>query len=122
MHELSIAHSLVELASSAAEQAGVTRVRRVFLRLGAFSGVVREALEFGFEIAAAGTALEGAELVVEPVPLVVRCGACGAEGELPDPQRFRCPSCGEPTSQIVQGRELELAALEYEEIPEGATP
>ena len=55
MHELSIAHSLVETAVEAAEKAGARRVTRVSLRLGALSGVVRNALEFGYEIAAQST-------------------------------------------------------------------
>ena len=61
MHELSIAHSLVESAVDAAEKAGARRVTRVHLRLGALSGVVRNALEFGYEITTQGTLLEGSE-------------------------------------------------------------
>lgn len=70
MHELSIAHSLVELAADAAERAGVSRISVVHLRLGALAGVVRDALEFGFAIAADGTALAGARrLVVAELPV-----------------------------------------------------
>ncbi len=115
MHELSIAISLVELASEAAAGAGVARVRAAHLRLGALSGVVRGALEFSFEIAAQGTPLEGAALVIEELPVEVRCGACGARTALADLQRFRCGACGAPAGEVVQGRELELVALEYDE-------
>ncbi len=117
MHELSIAHSLVELAGDAAAQAGVSRVSVVHMRLGALAGVVREALEFGFTIAADGTPLAGARLEVVELPVRIFCSRCQAEAELPDVQRFCCPGCGMPTGQIVQGRELELAALEYEDEP-----
>ena len=120
MHELSIAHSLVELAGDAAARAGVSRVSAVRLRLGALAGVVREALEFGFAIAADGTPLAGARLEIAELPVRVFCPRCQAEAELPSIQRFCCPACGLPTAQIVQGRELELAALEYEDEPAGA--
>ena len=50
MHELSIAHSLVEIAEEAAAKAGVARVTVVHLRLGVLAGVVQDALLFGFEI------------------------------------------------------------------------
>ncbi len=120
MHELSIAHSLVELAADAAERAGVSRISVVHLRLGALAGVVRDALEFGFAIAADGTALAGARLVVAELPVRIFCPRCQAEAELPDIQRFCCPACGTPAGQIVQGRELELAALEYEDDPASA--
>jgi hydrogenase nickel incorporation protein HypA/HybF len=115
MHELSIAHSLVELASDAATRAGVAHVRVLHLRLGALAGVVREALEFSFTLAAEGTPLAGTQLAIEEVPVRIYCACCQAHAELPDIQRFRCPQCGTPSSQIVQGRELELVALEYEE-------
>ena len=36
----------------------------------------------------------------------------------PDTAAFDCPRCGTPTARIVQGRELELVALEYEETAE----
>jgi hydrogenase nickel incorporation protein HypA/HybF len=45
MHELGIA---VEIAEMAAESAGKQRVRGVFVRVGALSGVVKEALLFAW--------------------------------------------------------------------------
>lgn len=121
MHELSIAHSLVEIAEEAAAKAGVTRVTAVHLRLGVLSGVVRDALLVGFDVAAAGTRLEGARLEIEDVPLQAYCAQCGAVVILPNPQRFRCPQCDAPCGRIVTGREIELTALEYEENAPEAT-
>ena len=114
MHELSIAMALVEMATEKLEALGDVRVEALHLRLGPLSGVVKDALAFSFELAAAGTPIEGARLAVTDVPLVVRCPRCG-DGEIPTLQSFRCPACGEPTSEIVQGRELELTALEVRE-------
>ncbi|NWG22238.1 MAG: hydrogenase maturation nickel metallochaperone HypA [Chloroflexi bacterium] len=115
MHELSIAHSLIELATQAAAQAGVTRVTAVHLRLGVLAGVVKDALLFGFEIASAGTILEGARLEIEDLPLRIHCAACDTVVTLPDIQHFRCPYCGTPGNRIMSGRELELSALEYDD-------
>ena len=115
MHELSIAYSLVEIASQAADSMGVRRVDVVHLRLGALAGVVQDALLFGYEIAAKGTALDGSRLAIEELPVVVHCPRCQADRTLPGIQRFRCPVCDEPTGQIVQGRELEIVSLEYTE-------
>ena len=64
MHELSIATSIVEIASEeAARHSG--RVEAVHLRVGAMSGVVKEALEFSWELACAETAIQGARLEIE---------------------------------------------------------
>ena len=67
MHELSIAITLVELAAEAAQSLGAARVSRLFVRLGAGAGVTAEALRFSFDLAAAGTIVEGARLELEPV-------------------------------------------------------
>ncbi len=112
MHELSIAYSLVSAADEAARQAGVTCVEAVHLQLGAMSGVVAEALLFSYEIATKGTTLEGSELVIEELPVIVYCPTCQEQHQLDDIQRFRCPMCDRPTGDIRQGRELELISLE----------
>jgi hydrogenase nickel incorporation protein HypA/HybF len=67
MHELSIALALVELASEEAQRLGAARVNALFVRLGARSGVVAEALQFSFDLAAEGTIADGARLELEPV-------------------------------------------------------
>lgn len=111
MHELSIAVALVEMATGKLETLGAVRVEALHVRLGPLSGVVKDALMFSFELAAEGTPIAGARLEVQEVPLVVRCPQCGDQ-EIPSPQSFRCPLCDTPTPTIVQGRELELTALE----------
>ncbi|MCS7055287.1 MAG: hydrogenase maturation nickel metallochaperone HypA [Thermoflexales bacterium] len=121
MHELSIAVSLVESAEQAARRAGARRVTQVFLRLGALSGVAKEALLFSYDIATAGTLLEGSLLVIDDVPVVLRCDACRRDVTLPGIQDFRCPLCGRPTAQIVAGRELEITGIEVE-VADEASP
>jgi hydrogenase nickel incorporation protein HypA/HybF len=118
MHELSIAVSLIEMAAEEAERLGGVRVESLRLKLGPLSGVVREALLFSFDLAAAGTAIEGARLEIEDVPVVVFCQTCNAERPLPSIQSFHCPVCGAPTPDVVRGRELELTALEVTELKE----
>jgi hydrogenase nickel incorporation protein HypA/HybF len=118
MHELSLAMSLIEAACEEVERLGDVRVEALHLRLGALSGVVRDALEFSFDLAAQGTAIEGARLAVEEVPVAVYCAACAAERELPGLQSFRCPVCGVETPDVVRGRELELVGLEVLEADE----
>ncbi len=112
MHELSVAMSLVEAACDKAATLGDVRVDAVYVRLGPFSGVVKDALAFCFDVAAQGSAVEGARLDIEDVPVVVFCPQCAAERPLAGTQHLRCPECGEPTPEIVSGRELELTALE----------
>jgi hydrogenase nickel incorporation protein HypA/HybF len=114
MHELSIAMSIVEVVQEEAGRRGV-QVEAVHLKLGALSGVVKEALLSGYEMACADTPLQGSRLVVEDVPVVVLCPACRGPRPLRSLQLFCCAECGAPASEVVQGKELEVVALEVQE-------
>lgn len=115
MHELSIAMSIVEMAKEESDQRGGARVNAVYLRLGALSGVVRAALLSSYELACEGTGLEGSRLVIEEVPVVVNCPNCLAPRTLDSVQWFVCPECKTPVSDVIQGRELQVVALEIQE-------
>src|ERR1700757_2484097 len=78
MHELSIAMSIVEMASEEAERRGV-QVEAVHLELGALSGVVKEALLFSYEMPCNGTPLAGSRLLVKDIPIEVLCPSCRAQ-------------------------------------------
>lgn len=114
MHELSLAIEIVEIAQAEARRHGNGRLLAVHLRLGPLAGVVEEALAAAFPLAAQGTEVEGAELVIERVPLVVYCPSCRAERELGAEVWLACPVCHTPTPEVRQGRELEVTALELE--------
>jgi len=114
MHELSIAMSIVELAEEESQRRGA-QITAIHLKLGALSGVVREALLFSYEMACEETPLKGSRLVIEEVPVVVFCPSCQAQRPISSIQLFCCAECGTPTSEIVQGKELEVVALEIEE-------
>jgi len=114
MHELSIAMSIVELAEEEAQRREVW-INVVHLKLGALSGVVREALLSCYEMACEGTALQGSRLEVEDVPVVIFCSSCQSRRPLSSMQLFCCSECGTPSSEIVQGKEIEVVALEIQE-------
>src|ERR1700686_3416769 len=109
MHELSIAMGIVDAALDESQRRGV-QVSAVHLRLGALSGVVKDALMFSYEVACQDTPLQGSQLIVEDVPVIVFCAHCKAERELPSVQLFACPQCGTPTMDIRHVKELEMFA------------
>jgi hydrogenase nickel incorporation protein HypA/HybF len=114
MHELSIAMGIVDAALDEARQRGV-HVSAVHLRLGALSGVVKDALRFSYEVACQDTPLAGSQLMIEDLPVIVFCSQCQQTGELKSVQAFVCPACDAPTMDVRQGKELEVFALEVED-------
>jgi hydrogenase nickel incorporation protein HypA/HybF len=115
MHELSIVESVVDAVTETAARYPGARVKSVKLRVGVLAAVVKESLEFCWELATVGTPLVGAALVVNTVPIVVHCAACGRDSEIEGVQSLRCPNCGELAADLLQGRELEIESIEIEE-------
>ena len=111
MHELSIALSIIEGIEEEMQQNGYQTIEAVHLRIGVLAGVDQQALRFAFELASEGTELQGVRLVIESVRLLVSCPVCNAT-HTPDPQHILCPRCLTPEQEILEGKELEVRALE----------
>ena len=103
MHEVSIAQSIV---SAVVDAVGGEPVESVEVTVGALAGVVPVALEFAWDVATAGTSLEGAALLVDEVPTTVYCTEC-ARVVAPE-LGFLCPTCGRLCGDVRSGRELEV--------------
>ena len=111
MHELSIAESVVGIAS---RQADGRRVTKVQMKVGHLRQVVPSSLAFGFGLLAEGTPVEGAELEIEQIPAEGMCRACGMQNRL-DGFPLLCPGCGGFDLEILKGEELIVDSLELEE-------
>ncbi|MBS1706288.1 MAG: hydrogenase maturation nickel metallochaperone HypA [Armatimonadetes bacterium] len=111
MHEVGIILNAIELAVEKAEAAGATSISRLCLRVGALSGVVPDALEFGFDLASKGTMADHAKLEIVQVPARCRCANGCGEFE-PDSPVYSCPACGAISSIVLQGKELDLVEID----------
>jgi hydrogenase nickel incorporation protein HypA/HybF len=120
MHELSMITSVVETVTESLTPYPGAKVLEVRLKVGALASVISESLEFCYGIVTEGTPLEGSRLVVNLLPVVVHCAHCDQDAELDGIQSFRCPKCGEPCSDLRQGRELEIDSIEIDEAKERA--
>jgi hydrogenase nickel incorporation protein HypA/HybF len=120
MHELSVVSSIVDVVTESLAAYPGARVVEVRLKVGALASVVRESLEFCYEIATKETRLEGSRLEVKVLPVVIHCAVCNQDAELEGVQSFRCPKCDEPSYDLRQGRELEIDSIEIDEDEETA--
>lgn len=88
-------------------------VERIVLRIGAISGVEPEALRFAFDALIPGTIARDARLDIESVPARVHCRSCAKDFVAERGFIFRCPGCGDFSSEVREGRELELSRIEF---------
>ncbi|WP_263374535.1 hydrogenase maturation nickel metallochaperone HypA [Granulicella aggregans] len=113
MHEISIAESILEIADEQARAQHARSIQLIKLRLGEFTTIVREALEFAFEIARQGTLAEHAVLEIERVPILVRCAVCDKATQPVAGICLICTVCGFPM-EILSGEELQIEYIEVE--------
>ncbi|MFE5937507.1 hydrogenase maturation nickel metallochaperone HypA [Streptomyces sp. NPDC056470] len=108
MHEMSVAVAVVDQVEAAARSRGAAGVSSIRLDVGELAGVVDDALAFCFELACAGTVVEGAELITRTVPGLARCAPCAEDWPVGMPPRLLCPGCGAAADELVSGRELQI--------------
>ena len=119
MHEMGIALEIIDIAEAAIPRDLIgCMVKKVNLQIGKFSAVVPESLRFCFETAIADTALEGAILIIEEIPVQICCMACDACKVIENPI-FICEKCGSKDVEIISGRELDVKSIEIAD-PKGA--
>ncbi len=114
MHELALMEALRELAEEQAARHGGGRISAIRLRVGSLAGVELEALELAFAVVMGREAPPGmapVQLQIEPVPARCYCRCCAGDFLARD-GCCECPVCGSISRDLLQGRELELVALD----------
>jgi hydrogenase nickel incorporation protein HypA/HybF len=107
VHEMALTRDLVELVD---ERCRGRRVTRVVLKVGKLAAVLPDAFRFCFELCAAGTSAEGAELEIIEIDGSARCRVCSVRFALDVPYG-EC-ACGSIDLEFLSGHELELERLE----------
>lgn len=107
VHELAIAESVLDTITA---RLGERQVREVRLEVGRLSGISVDSLRFCFELAAAGTIVDGADLdIVEPAGRA-RCAACAEEFVLDE--RILLCACGSSDVRVLAGEELRIVSVQ----------
>ncbi len=108
MHELALCEAIVDTVTRHADG---QRVERVEVRIGHFRQVVPDSLLFSWELLTDGTDLAGCELVIDHVPAVIRCRACGQDTTL-DAPILLCRTCESSDVTLVSGEEFLIASID----------
>ena len=113
MHELSISMSIIDEVERIREAHAGARICKIALAIGLLSGIEREALAACFPLAAEGTSLEHAELLIKELPVEVECQSCGRRAPVAFPN-LCCTACGSFDTRVMQGYEMIIESLELE--------
>ncbi|MBO8151552.1 MAG: hydrogenase maturation nickel metallochaperone HypA [Candidatus Marinimicrobia bacterium] len=116
MHELTIARNIIQIVENELKKKGNSaKVKKVSFKAGALNAIIPESLVFGFDILKKDSELlRDSELIVEEIPLKVKCRACGTESVLDGPFFF-CSNCGSGDVEVVEGEEMFVESVELYE-------
>ena len=113
MHELAICQSLMDQVENIALERNALCVTSIILGIGPLSGVEAQLLKNAYTVASAGTVAEHAELIIETLPIRVKCSLCGSESDAL-PNKLICKQCGDWRTTLLRGDEMMLLSLELE--------
>jgi hydrogenase nickel incorporation protein HypA/HybF len=114
MHELGIIQNIFQTLEEIAVENRLVAITHVKLQIGKLQQIVPEMLTFAFETVAKGTKVEGAQLHVESLPIIMQCQTCQAEFAV-DNHVYVCPECSETSLTTLQGTEIILESIEGEQ-------
>ncbi len=115
MHELAICQSLMDQVETIAAERNAQSVTSIVVGMGPLSGVEAQLLKNAYPVASAGTIAEQAELVIEYLPIRVKCNQCGSESDA-TPNKLVCKQCGDWRTTLISGDELLLMSVELERL------
>jgi hydrogenase nickel incorporation protein HypA/HybF len=120
MHELSLAHGLLDLVREQCTRAHGERVTDVHLVIGELANVVDDSLQFYWNFVTEDTLAAGSRLHFRRTPIRFACQDCGAAfGSGVD---FRCTRCRSSSVRVVAGDECHVEAISLElepDMPDG---
>ena len=112
MHELGVVFHIIKDLEAVAAANHVDKISKVTLQLGEVSTVIPHYLTDCWKWASAKNELvNGAELIIEPIPAVTWCEDCEREYGTVEHGRT-CPYCGGGNTYLLRGNEFMIKDIE----------
>jgi len=113
MHELAVTESILEISLRAAQPQNARRITKIFLRIGQWSSIVDDSIQFHWDTISEGTIASGALLHFERIPTQLLCLDC-AHPYQPTSDELLCPRCGSARIHVTRGDEFQVDSIEIE--------
>lgn len=111
MHELSIAQEILEIVNQYVPDPVENKVSIVKVKIGKLSNILPDTLTFCFDALISETPLNGAKLMINHIPLTIKCKRCNKNSEI-EKLAFACIHCGSNNINVIAGNELQVEEIE----------
>jgi len=126
MHELSMAEAIVNTVLDVAEKNDAEEIMEVTIEIGRLTMLNPEQLKFLLDVLSEDTLLENSEIIIEDVPVEIKCRNCEFTGnaDMDHSDHYLaivlCPQCGKRDFKILKGRECNVKTIKIEKGDEDA--
>lgn len=110
MHELSIAQEIINIVDQYVPDQK-SSVSSVYIKIGKLSNVIVDSLVFCFDAIKSESDYENAKLVVDEIPMRLRCKDCCSESDITNYTAY-CPNCRGSNTELISGNELNVTEIE----------
>jgi hydrogenase nickel incorporation protein HypA/HybF len=114
MHEISLVRNIFRTLEEEFPEK-IEQVRGIFLTVGLLSNIQPVLMQTAFDaVLEDEPKYSNTSLHVEVLPILIKCTDCGTITEVHN-YTFVC-ACGKPSNNIIQGQELMISKVEFEEV------
>jgi hydrogenase nickel incorporation protein HypA/HybF len=126
MHELSMAEAIVNTILDVAKKNNAEEIMEVTIEIGKLTMLNPEQLKFLLDVLSEDTPLENSEIIIEDVPVEIKCKKCEFTGlaNTDNSDHYliivQCPQCGKRDLEILKGRECNVKTIKIEKSDDNA--
>ncbi len=115
MHEVSIVNSIMLTLEMEFGQDKMEKLSAIYLKVGPLSNIEPRLLHNAFEARNyPGSPYDKVKLFIEPTEIKIECEQCG-HITVVENYRFRCARCDLPSKNLIQGEEMLIHKVEFED-------
>ncbi|MCH2215162.1 MAG: hydrogenase maturation nickel metallochaperone HypA [Flavobacteriales bacterium] len=113
MHETSIVNSIMRTLELEFEVEKMARLKGIYVKVGILSNIEPRLLHNAYDaFQMTNPGYTDAELHIESTELKIQCELCNHETKVKN-YRFICENCGSPSKNVIQGEEMLIHKVEF---------
>jgi hydrogenase nickel incorporation protein HypA/HybF len=113
---MSLMERLFEILEEIIKSRRIIKINSVTVSIGEMRQVMPESFQLAFDAFQKGTAAEYADLIMEFVPVKIRCDECREKSFIQD-NIYLCPLCGAVNTEVIEGNEILIKSIDGEQDP-----
>lgn len=115
MHETSIVNSIIRTLEMEFEEEKLDKMKAIYLKVGVLSNIEPRLLHNAYEAYNQhGAKYHKVKLHIESTELQIQCEVCDHITQVQN-YRFICENCERPSKNVIQGEEMLIHKIEFED-------